>query len=399
MTPLYDLLAEAAVWTTLAPFELARGNGASLAVRLGRVEVPPPSGPRVLLHAVSAGEMAAAVPLAERLANRGIRFVVTTGNEAGRAVASRLPSVDAVTLLPWDRPRGMGRFLAAVAPAAVVVVENEIWPGLFTACRERAIPLVLVSARLYRRDVPRYRLARRFFREVLSDAVIGAQDDAERDAFLSIGADPSRTVVTGNLKHDVREPGEPPALGDGPFVVAGSTHRGEEAPLLAALPALRRTAPGLRLILAPRHPDRVPALVREVERAGLVPALLSAPEGRAWDVLLVDGIGALASLYRLATVAFIGGSLVPRGGQNPLEAAFCGVPIVVGPHVENVATLLDGLPRVDVPDAAALIAALERLLRDPVERARLGSAARDAVRLRHGAAERTAELVLSRMAP
>jgi 3-deoxy-D-manno-octulosonic-acid transferase len=335
--------------------------------------------------------------------------VLSTGNAAGRKAAELLlerePAVEAVTLLPWDRPRAVGRWLEALAPDAVVVVETELWPGLFFACHRRRIPLLVASGRIYPRDVARYRAVRRFFRSVLEcPAAIGVQSEAERERFLAIGAPASRLVVGGDLKLDAlpAEPSAPPRIPAGrPLLVAGSTHPGEERLLLDVFSHLRGAFPGLALVLAPRHPDRAGEVARLATSAGLRTAFHSAGHAAAAgaEIVVVDEIGPLASLYRAADVAIVGGSFVPRGGHNPLEAAAHGRPVVIGPCVEHVGgavALLEAaraIERLETADGAALEAALRSLLSNDERRLEMGAAARSAIAAARGSSDRYVGMV------
>ncbi len=417
LTGLYALLAEIAVWSVLFPLELlhiaiGRAPAGVLEERLGRAtggrdRARPP----ILVHAVSAGEMAAAGPLVARLGAgpEGAEVVLTTGNAAGRRAAGLIRRQDGssvpVSYLPWDRPRAVDRWLGTLAPAAVVIVETEIWPGLFLACRRRGIPLVVVNGRIYPRDVARYRIAKGFFRSVLAcPAAIGVQSAAERDRFLAIGAPADRVVIGGDLKRDapaasIRSAACVPS--GRPLVVAGSTHPGEERLLLAALAGLRRDFPHAGLVVAPRHPRRTGAVARLAASAGFRVALHSegpGPTARA-DVVVVDEIGPLAALYAAADVALIGGSFVPMGGHNPLEAAAHSRAIVIGPstgHVDGAVELLEaagGIVRVRSADAVSLEAALSGLLADTPRREAMGAAARAALDAARGPSEVYAGLV------
>jgi 3-deoxy-D-manno-octulosonic-acid transferase len=384
----YGVLIEAVAWAALAPLERLRHGRLALDERRGRHPPQPAAAPRLLVHAVSVGEMAGASALLAGLnaASLDASVVLTTGTREGRAAALALrhPRVTACRFLPWDRPRAIRRWLESVRPDAIVVVETELWPGLFEAARGAGIPLLLTSARLYPRDVPRYRLLRPVFEEVLDAAVwIGAQDAGQRDAFVSIGARPERVVVAGNLKDDVPAPGPLPEawasrLEGSPVVVAGSTHEPEERWLAAACASLRVRHPGLVLVLAPRHPRRAAALREELGRP---------------DVMVVDEVGLLPSLYRAATVAFVGGSLVPHGGHNPLEPARVGRPVVMGPHREHVAEMALDLERAgallslaDGSPVEELSAAFDSLLADPAQARAMGERGAAVCARRSGAA-------------
>jgi 3-deoxy-D-manno-octulosonic-acid transferase len=265
------------------------------------------------------------------------------------------------------------------------------------------VPAILANGRISDRSHRRYRLVRGLFRRVLDDVALfcmQSEEDARR--IISLGARPERVLVTGNLKMETPS-GDAGTeqiwrrllhLGDAPVVVAGSTHRGEETAVIEAFLAARPAAPGLRLVLAPRHPERlgeVEALVRSRGLAVVRRSQVSA--GSASDVILVDTMGELASLYAVADVIFVGGSLVPVGGHNVVEPALHAKPVLFGPHMSNfreaAALLLRGDAAIQVADGTELAAALGRLLADTPARQALGKAAWSAVRAHQGACVRT----------
>lgn len=422
----YDAGMWVVVIGVLAPVQLlaaivGRSGVRHLRERLGR---PPAwrteTRPRLLLHAVSVGEVAAAGALIGALIEEraAISIVVTTGTREGRAAAELLcevhPQVEAVCYLPWDRSRPLRSWLRRVGPEAVIVVETEIWPGLYFAAADLALPLCIVSGRMNHRDASRYRRARRVFRPVLACARwIGVRSEFDRARFERAGASAGRVEVIGDLKHDAEPRGELPAtwsttlagLHGAPLIVAGSTHRPEEGWLLEALRSVRECWPGARLVLAPRHPARARAVGRCAAVAGLKVVCWSdpPPASQSWDVLVVDRIGVLAAIYQWADVAVIGGSLVRRGGHNPLEAAAHGRPIVIGSSYEHFGEVVAGL------DAAggvrvlqetcdvrqALASALLELLGDPERLADMGRRAFEYAQSQRGVARRYALRVLA----
>lgn len=421
MRLLYSLLMTLIVWTALVPWKLwcvARGRFGLRELRqcLGMEPVTAlQPGAGVVIHAVSVGELAATEPLLRQLAaaDRPLEVMLTVGNRDGLAVARRIaarhPVVKATSLLPWDRGRAVAAWLGRLRPALFVVVETEIWPNLFFACRRAGLPLCLASARIYPADEGRYALARGFFREVLSCATwIGVQSPAERERFLALGADPERTEVAGNLKLDAR-PAPEAALdarfgrleGGGALIVAGSTHAPEEEWLVEALMSLRSAHPRARLLLAPRHVDRCASVATVAESAGLRVARWSSleREGDDWDVLLLDEFGWLPVAYRFAALCVVGGSLVDQGGQNPLEPAAAGRAVVIGPHVRHFQDVVEELAGeealVRLRSADELTATLRRLLDDERARAELGRRARAACEARRGVARRYADALLS----
>ncbi len=322
-----------AIWAGISP--RARQG---LAQRLRSVH-----GPRVDVwaHAASVGEVESLIPLLERLIDRGLRVLVTTQTVTGRAtVRRRLPAIRA-RLAPLDWSPLTERSIARVAPRALVIVETELWPNLIWSAHRAGSPVVLVGARISDRSLPRYRLLSRFFTSVLRDIdVIAARSTEDGERFVEIGADRDAVVVVGDLKFDRPAPDEPSgdlrrSIGEGPLFVAGSTHPGEDEIVIGAFSELRsRVAPRLRLVLAPRHVDRAPALLRLAADRGFSarPRTKGASEA---DVVVLDTLGELASLYGMADLVFCGGSLVPVGGHNLLEPVQAGRVVMHGPHLEN----------------------------------------------------------------
>jgi 3-deoxy-D-manno-octulosonic-acid transferase len=409
--------AAAGVAVAAARIALLRRAGAlERAERLGTA--PPPCGPgRLLLHGVSAGEMTAASALAseiERMA--GVKLLLTTGTSEGRVVAERVRetcrAVEAVSFLPWDRPAVVRRWLARLAPAAVVTVEAELWPGLFLGARSLGIPVAVASGRLRPGEAWRYARAGPFFRPVV-DAVswIGARTEEDRERFLAIGASPSRVEVTGDLKLDAPAPAAPlpPGweghLGSGPpLLVAASTHAPEEELLLAAVTRLRGQGVAVRLALAPRRVARAGEIERLARGAGLETRRLSGTPGPA-SVLVVDTFGLVSSLWPYASAGFLGGTIAPVGGHSPVAAAEAGVPLLAGPSLEGVRDVANALRAAGAlvgvgRDGAAgeLAAALSRLLSDEGDRRRRGEAGRRSLGTLRGAAARTATRVLGLLA-
>jgi 3-deoxy-D-manno-octulosonic-acid transferase len=369
----------------------------------------------IWIHAVSVGEALTARALIADLRERypGLRMFLSTTTLTGQQVArARLQGVDAVFFFPFDLPPFVNRTLRLVRPRLFIMMETEIWPNLLRACRRHGVKTALVNGRISSRSYPRYKLARGLFRRVLADVDrLCMQSDESARRIVSIGADPARVLVTGSLKFDSLE-SPTSAVGRGvnrverffrfasprPVIVAGSTMKGEENAVLAAFAAVRRVHPTTMLIIAPRKPERfgdVEALARaEGLRVVRRSELAVDSEPRA-DVVILDSIGELAHVYQVATVVFMGGSLVDHGGHNILEPAVHGKPIVFGPHMQNfaeiAATFLAQQAAVQVVDAADLATALVRLVGDSVERARLSAAARALVEANRGAKGRTLE--------
>lgn len=419
----------------------SRGQGESFRPRLGLSGWPaPPAGsPRIWLHGVSVGEILAALPLLAELQARlpQAGLIVSTGTETGQAVARRhyLPWGAQVCYFPLDLPWAVHRALNRLNPDVFVALESEIWPGFLSLAHRRGVALALMNARLSDRSFRRYLRFQRYVIDILNLFEViapGSQEDYQR--WLRLGVSPAKLCLTGNLKVDAllarREvfqappcpSGCPPesgnplvagakpgalrellGLSDSPVLLAASTHPGEEEVVLAAYHTLRVPYPSLVLVLAPRHPERVPKLAELCAQQGLGfqlwLALKAGIELRRQPVVLVDTVGDLFELYGAADVAFVGGSLVPRGGQNILEPATWGLPPIHGPHLENFRwaeeILRDAGVSLVVRDGASLAQMVGHLLEHPEERRRLGDAARRALMKHRGAAARQAELIVA----
>ena len=390
----------------------------SLAERMGRlpVSINLDGESSIWVHAVSVGETLAARTLIEGLRERypGLRLYLSTTTLTGRHLAqTRVPGVDGVFFFPFDIPFSINRTLRLVRPRLFIMVETEIWPNLLRACRARGVKTVLVNGRISARSHPRYRLIRGFFRDVLDDIDrLCMQGDESARRVIDLGADPRRVTVTGNLKFDALE--MPPLTDRGagrvlryfrvapdrPVFVAASTVKGEEAPVLAAFAALRRQHPRALLVIAPRKPERWGETVALARAEGLrVQRRTELPidaEPRA-DVVVLDSIGELPFLLPIATVVFVGGSIVARGGHNILEPAVHGKPVVFGPHMENFSEIAAEFVRhqaaIQLASGAELPEVVVRLFGDPVERARLGAAARALIDANRGAKDRTLDII------
>ena len=374
--------------------------------RLGRKLPAIPAG-GVWVQAVSVGEVAVARPLLAELRRRHpeVPLVLSATTATGLAMASDPQLADVTLPFPVDVPGPVRRLMDAARPRLVVLVETELWPELLAACGARGVPVVLVNARVSDRSFRGYTAVRALLRALLAPVTLAlAQDEpsAERLAAMGVGAD--RIAVTGNVKFDAPPPGAAPEVleelrrlaGGRQVFVAGSTMPGEEEVVLEALlklPAAKRPF----LLLAPRHPERAAKALQLAADRGLSVARrteLDRAEPRC-QVVVLDTVGELAAIYRLADAAFIGGSLVATGGHNPIEPARYGVPVITGPHVKNFAAVYRtfaaaGASRL-VHSAAELAAALEHWFTDRAAARAAGEAGRALLTSNAGATARTAD--------
>jgi 3-deoxy-D-manno-octulosonic-acid transferase len=394
-----------------------RGLRSSLAGRFGAG--PQRDGGRrcIWVHGVSVGEVKAARLLVEQLvrARPDHDVVISSTTAAGLALARRLFPSLLVIQFPLDLRWIVRRVLARVRPDLIVLVELEIWPNLLREAQAKAIPVAIVNGRVSERSFRGYRLLARLLPQFELIARYAVQNEEYAGRLRGLGVPDSQIVVTGNMKYDtLRTELAPEELDvarrtfglspETPLVVAGSTHAGEEEALLLELAGWRRARPGTRLLLAPRHVERVAEVVRVIERHGFMPARLTElrSTGRSPPpdaVLLADTIGELETFYALGSVAFVGGSLVDRGGHNMLEPAALGVPTVYGPSIRNFrdeVRLLDcfggGLLAADRP---ALGAAVAGLLRESDRAKFLSDRGRAAVASIRGGTARSRDLLLS----
>jgi 3-deoxy-D-manno-octulosonic-acid transferase len=343
------------------------------ALRQRRGMLPPVAGPCLWLHGASAGEMAAATKLVGLLRGHGFTFTAayTATNDAGLAlVRRRLAPGDVCALAPWDVPRWVARGLDCWQPRALVLIETEIWPALIHAAAARRVPVLSASARIYPRDLPRYRLVRPVIASSLRRlTAVLAQSEAERQRLQMLGAPPERCAVAGNLKH-VLPPDRADAsafrkavgLRAGQRVwTAGSVHADEVAFLCAAV---ERLPARVQVVVAPRRASALRALDAEVQRRGWVAARRSDAARPDWRLLVLDTMGELRAAYAAAAVAFVGGTIGRHGGHDLIEPLQCGAPVLFGPHTAHVE-----------PEAGALRTALpSALVRSPEElAARVGA--------------------------
>jgi 3-deoxy-D-manno-octulosonic-acid transferase len=368
--------------------------------------------PAIWLHAVSVGEVLAVTRLVKELdaALPEFSLLVSTTTRTGQALAREGFGAKRVFYCPLDAPWAARAYLNALKPRMLILAETEFWPNLLSGCFRRQIPVVVVNARISDRSWPRYKMLRSFFQPLLSRlSRVLAQSAKDAERLRAIGCIAERVLAAGNLKFDVRTAQEAEATrilktqGVGlRFVVAGSTMEGEETALLEAWPRLIAADANLAMVLAPRHPERFGAVAALLERSGIPWVKRSAWNSRpakkisAGSILLLDTIGELASVYSLASVAFVGGSLVPTGGHNPLEPAQFGVPIVMGPHYANFSAITNDLRAHDalrIVTKDELADTLMDLLRDRTAAETMGARAKQVFEEQSGATARCVEAI------
>jgi 3-deoxy-D-manno-octulosonic-acid transferase len=377
----------------------------------------------IWIHAVSVGETLTARALIGDLKQRypGLKLFLSTTTMTGHEVARALTDVDGVFYFPLDWGFTVRRTLDVVRPRLFVMMETEIWPNMLRECRERGVATMLVNGRISKRSFARYTLIKRVFRRVLDDVerfCMQSEEAARR--IVALGADPARVIVTGSLKFDSLDwPGVGPhgqsrdrvlryfRVAPGrPVVIAASTLRGEDQAAFEAFHRVQARWPDALLVVAPRHPERFEEVMRLAAEEGfrvVRRTALPVDQSPDADVVVLDTIGELARLYQIASVVFVGGSLVDAGGHNILEPAMFGKAIVFGPHMHNFAEIsaefLRGSAAVQVSTTRELGECLVDLVGDGVRRASLGAAARAIVEGNRGAKARTMAVITTLLPP
>jgi 3-deoxy-D-manno-octulosonic-acid transferase len=407
---LYSALLAAGLLSSLPYWMLARRHGRyreGLAERLGKVPAQLQGGPAIWVHAVSVGEVLAVSELVAKLRRLypQYRVVISTTTATGQKLAKRHFGEDSVFYFPLDLGFAIRPYLARLRPALIVIAETEFWPNFLRLAHGTGARIAVVNARISDRSWPGYRRVRRILRRVLGHVdLFLAQTGEDARRLRDIGAPGERVQVSGNLKFDVAAATAPAIVeslrsvfqqaGAGPVVVCGSTVEEEEGLLLRAFENVRASHPRAVMILAPRRPERFGEVAQLLEQLGIRFWRRSLWSGDpiAGGVFLVDTIGELASLYALGDVAFVGGSLVPRGGHNIIEPARHGVAIIVGNHTENfrdIVGLFQSQDAVRVVGPAEFPLVLMELLSNDQERAALGRRGAETLRSQMGATERT----------
>jgi 3-deoxy-D-manno-octulosonic-acid transferase len=379
--------------------------------RFGFFDAPGFSG-SLWVHAVSVGEVNAAEPMIKALRRDypNAPLVITTVTPTGTARVHQLFG-DSVfhVYLPYDLPFSVGRFLKRIRPRLALIVETEIWPNLYFACRRRGIPLMIVNARLSERSLRGYKPMRGLVRSALRCVrQIAAQSRTDAARYRLLGADPQQIVVTGNMKFDMPIPESAVAEGAAlrnhwgprrPVWMAASTHEGEELAVLEAHLQVLKRLPDALLLLAPRHPERFRLVEHAVRSLGFTVATRSGDgmPSPSHQVCVIDAMGQLMPFFAATEVAFVGGSLVPIGGHNVLEPAALSVPVLVGPHTFNFEEITRSLIQQGgaerVAGADRLGPDVLKLLLDIAKRERMGRAAQQVFERERGAVHRIMQMI------
>jgi len=346
----------------------------------------------VWLHACSVGEVGSVAPLVEELLQLNVPLHLSVVTKTGFDHASRLfGDRISISYLPWDVPGLMRRFIGQLDPRLLLLTETEFWPGMLALCRKRNIPVVGVNTRISDRSFPRYHASRFLWKRWLSPvSLFLAQSELDAERLADIGVDPVRIQAVGNLKYAINPP-----ITDAtdlrkridasmvrPVLLAASTHDDEEESLLGMWPKWKRIQPNLLLLLVPRHPERFDTVANQISQHGFQLSRWS-EEGTdpQTDIFLIDAMGVLNNLYTVADMAIIGGSLVPVGGHNPLEAAICGRGVITGPYVQNFREVMQDMQQANAAvvaeDKHALDETVQHFLRHPNELKQLNARAAD----------------------
>ncbi len=368
----------------------------------------------IWIHAASVGEVMAAAELSHQLKAQlpARKLIVSTFTETGNKMARKITAADLVFFLPLDQLWIIRRALRKLRPAALIILETEIWPNLLREAYKRGVPTLLLSGRLSVGALKRYTRFRSFFRQVIQCfSLLGMQSEEDARRIASLGADRNRITVVGNLKHAVSNQR---ATGGGaaenatariksegykPLLVVGSSHEGEEEILIAVYHSLKKRFPALQMVVAPRHPRRAPEIEKLLHARRLDYEKKSAVNGSfklTKDIMLLDTLGELQSFYAIADIAFVGGSLVDAGGHNLLEPARFRKPVLFGPYMDNFATLAAEMKRtgggIEVTGASDLMRTISDLLTDPERRRTVGEKAYQVARDDRGVMQKSLEL-------
>jgi 3-deoxy-D-manno-octulosonic-acid transferase len=355
--------------------------------------------PAIWIHAVSVGEAIAARPLIERLRARADIIVSTVTDTGQKVVRDFITDDEACIYVPFDTPSAIKKTTGRIRPDMLVIMETELWPNLLKTIKSEGIPILIVNGRISDGSFSGYRKIGFFMKGMLGMVdFFCMQTIRDAEKIMALGAPEEKVRVTGNLKFDITPPADIPAWCkelSRPVIVAGSTHEGEEEIILHAFDGIKRSFSGATLVIAPRHPERFAEVERLLRERGSGFAKKSDGFVRGKDVVLLDTIGELSSVYGCADVCIIGGSLIPKGGHNLFEPAYWAKPVVCGPHMENFPLAREFFKQGAAVEAGAedIDRVLQDILSDPVRAKDMGRRAKDLYFKNSGALLKTLEVI------
>ena len=336
----------------------------------------------IWIHACSFGEVASILPLAYALHQQGHALHISVITRTGMQHAQKhLGGIASISYLPWDLPTLMRRFIRNLQPALLLLAETEFWPGMLKTCKQQAIPVVGINTRISDRSFPKYHASRKLWQRWLAPVQLFLpQSEQDATRLKAIGIAPERIQVAGNLKYAITPPDvEAESLRkhldvtlSRPILLLASTHHDEEARLLSMWQHWHQMRPDLLTLIVPRHPERFDLVAELVKKQGLSLSRWSDPSPiKNSDIILIDSMGILQSLYTIADIAFIGGSLVDIGGHNPIEATVCGRGVITGPYTQNFKEIMQHMRQcgvaISTQSDGELEACISRFLQHPEE--------------------------------
>lgn len=356
-----------------------------------------------VVHCVSVGETLSAVPFLKRLSDKQKNIVFTVTTKTGYEVAQKSVSkfVQEIVFFPYDFPFAVNNFINVIKPEAIIVVETELWPNLIFFAKKQKIPVIFINGRISDRSYPNYLKYKRFFKSFLDYPFFLMQSDRDKERILSLGAKSAQVFVTGNIKYDLEKAGKyinKAEIGITDYdiiLIAGSTHESEEMLIINAFKDIKEQHKNLKLIIAPRHPERFEAVAALIEKAGLQYGRRS-KQDKIRDVFLLDTVGELFNFYSLADVAFVGGSLVNVGGHNIIEPASYGIPVIFGPYMQNFKDISEEFVSSNAGfcvDKDNLVSIISELLNSEQKRKQIGNRAKEITIKNRGSLEKTIQLI------
>lgn len=311
--------------------------------KFGNINFPYKNEKVIMMHGVSVGEVIALENLAKKIKETfpEYKLVVTTGTKTGQDIANKKYKniADFITYFPFDIPHCTDKFLTNIKPSVVLIAETELWPNFAYKCKQNNIPIAIINGRISDSTYKSYKIAAPFFKQVFKNfTAVYAQSIEDKEKYISIGMPAEKTEVMGNLKFDVKKKEADIQIGQDGYkiIIAGSTHKGEDEIVLNTFKKLKSEFSDTKLLLAPRHPNRVPAIIPLLEKSGINYGKRSENDTfKEKDLIILDTLGELGKMYSICNFAFIGGSFNHTGGHNPLEASVYNKPVISGPDVHN----------------------------------------------------------------